>query len=275
MTPILWTWLLSLTAAGLFFAAGVMLAGRRFATASAQPSLEAERAERERVEREQAVQLANANAHAAELQARIDELTREREVHPAESGLRQELAMVQETLRSRDTQVEHLREENTRLRGVELELGQAKRELEALVEKTRELRAQAYVSKPPPPPRPRKPSPTISSRGRALQTIVDTETQQGGAKSAVIADELGLLVAASGASNEYNDALAALGAYLADVGTKTRDVLPLHEVRQVVVRDENDVTLTVRPLATDDPGLALVTLAIDGDTKRLTETRHN
>jgi predicted regulator of Ras-like GTPase activity (Roadblock/LC7/MglB family) len=90
----------------------------------------------------------------------------------------------------------------------------------------------------------------------------------------VIADELGLLVAASSATNEYNDALAALGAYLADVGSRTRDILPLRKLRHVVVCDDHDVTLTVRPLAMDDPGLALVTLAVE-PTSSANDNRHN
>lgn len=112
------------------------------------------------------------------------------------------------------------------------------------------------------PPRSRTVTPALSATGRALQTIVDAETRVGRAKTAVITDQLGSLLAASGASNEYNDALAALGAYLADVGSKTGDILPLRNLRQVVVSDVHDLTLTVRPLATDDSGLALVTLAI-------------
>jgi hypothetical protein len=49
---------------------------------------------------------------------------------------------------------------------------------------------------------------------------------------------------------------------LADVGAKSRSVLPLHEVLQVTVRDDHDMMLTVRPLDAVDNSLALVTLAI-------------
>jgi len=306
-----WTWLLSFTGAALFFAAGAVFAGRRLVRAdgpslglaqppAARPSKPAPDANsmaqltqlRSRcttLERELAVKAETCDKLTVELETdrsstsavidglreRIAELTREADADSQYAGLKRELAMSEETLRGRDTQLEHLLEENARLRPLEEELLRAKRELTTLSEQTRELRAQAYASKPPPKRPPTKTLPPISARGRALQTIVDTETQFGGAKSAVIADELGLLVAASGATNEYNDALAALGAYLADVGTKTRDVLPLNEVRQVVVRDDHDVTLTVRPLATDDPGLALVTLAVEADAQHLTDNRHN
>ncbi len=289
MTPMLWSWLLSLTGAGLFFVAGVAFARARSLASStrpltaagqlAQPDDSALREARTRIttlEREIDSQRSTSESRLSAMQDRIAELNRAIDADPARSGIRQELALSQETLRSRDTQLEHLREENARLRNLESELARTKRELVAVTEQTRDLRAQAFISKPPAAPRRNtKPLPSLSSSGRALQTIVDTEISVGGAKSAVIADELGLLVAASGATNEYNDALAAMGAYLADVGTKTRDMLPLHRVRQVVVRDDHDVTLTVRPLATDDPGLALVTLAVNADTQNATENRHN
>jgi predicted regulator of Ras-like GTPase activity (Roadblock/LC7/MglB family) len=261
MTPLAWSWLLSLTGAVLFFAAGTAFRLRRFAGL--------EGAERAALERELAQRTAERQQLFREL-----EIERSARVTPSDpsdtsgvtdaetTGLRHELALLTDQLTSRDKQVEQLREENTRLRGLEEELGHAKRELATVHEQTRILRAQAFVSKPT-PARQRTPTPTLSATGRALQTIVDTEMRLGRAKSAVIADELGLLVAASSATNEYNEALAALGAYLADVGSKTRDILPLRNLRQVTVCDDHDVTLTVRPLATDDPGLALVTLAVE------------
>ena len=99
----------------------------------------------------------------------------------------------------------------------------------------------------------------------ALQSIVEAEVRTRGARSAVITDELGLVVAASAAGSEHGDALAAFGAYLAEVGTKARRVLPLHEVRQVIVRDDRDVTLIVRPIDSEDHSLALVTLAVPAE----------
>jgi predicted regulator of Ras-like GTPase activity (Roadblock/LC7/MglB family) len=254
------------------------------ARAAAAPQAELEN-QIERFKREQVTlhaQLECAYAHAAQ---QVAEHVAERESLEARlaqsrratgdaqiAGLQQELGLTHEFLRARDAQLEQLREENARLHALEPELQRAKRELVELAEQTRLLRAEAYASKRPP----RKPSdrpPSISTRGNALQLIVDKETETGGAKSAVIADELGLVVAASGLVHEYGDALAALGAYLADVGTKTRDVLPLHELRQVVVRDVHDMTLTVRPLAADDPGLALVTLAVSANSAGLFEER--
>ncbi len=96
--------------------------------------------------------------------------------------------------------------------------------------------------------------------GNVLRAILDQETRGNDYAGAVIADELGLVVASTG---DYGDALAAYGAFLAGVGAKTGDALPLHELRQVIVQDEHDMTLTVRPIATADDHFALVTLAMN------------
>jgi predicted regulator of Ras-like GTPase activity (Roadblock/LC7/MglB family) len=278
MTPLVCSWLLSLTGAVMFFAAGAAFVARRFGRIAS--------VEREVLERELTQRTAERQSLFREL-----EIERSARVTPvpepvaedavSDAGLLREVALIRERLTTRESQLEALRDENTKLRAVEEDLAQTKREVATLTEQTRVLRAQVFVNiaakspavlglnaaaargDNPNLPRPRTPTPTISATGRALQTIVDTETRLGRAQSAVIADELGLLVAASGATNEYNDALAALGAYLADFGSKTRGILPLRNLRQVVVRDVHDVTLTVRPLATDDPGLALVTLAVE------------
>jgi predicted regulator of Ras-like GTPase activity (Roadblock/LC7/MglB family) len=116
-----------------------------------------------------------------------------------------------------------------------------------------ELRQARRSTHPEPPV-----MPAGRTRGDALRSILERETRGPGVAGAVIADELGLVVASTG---EYGDALAAFGAYLADVGSKTRGVLPLHEVRQVIVQDDHHMTLTVRPLASADDNLALVTLS--------------
>lgn len=321
MNPLLWTWILSLTGASIFFGAGAVFNARRLAPHGrftlrelfAPQLLQTHTEEPERPDPSLAfrvrdagpdieAQLNESNARCAALEREIErrnadrallaselDATRKRaEEHrrlasaesdalrarlntqaqggsdAATAALHHELAMSKESARSQTTKLEELRHENARLRQTEEELARVKRELSNLVAQARDLRAQVYASKSVPPPKKRVSSPPkISTLSGALQSIVDSETRSSSVKSAVIADELGLLVAASGASSEYGDALAALGAYLADVGTKTRDVLPLHEVRQVVVRDDRDMTLTVRPLVSDDPGLALVTLSVD------------
>jgi predicted regulator of Ras-like GTPase activity (Roadblock/LC7/MglB family) len=302
MTFLLWTWIFSLTGALLFFGAGVVFKARKFASAHAAPiatpggpytgpaaDIETSLAERQarctalerEVERhnsdralltqelDSARKLVDehrrtASAEADGLRARLHELSKHGD-DASTAALKHELALSRETARTQAEQLEELRQDKARLQNIEADLAGSKRENARLTDQVRDLRAQAYASKSPPKRRIDAPERTvaITSLGSALQSIVDSEARSDSVKNAVIADELGLLVAASGSSHEYCDALAALGAYLADVGTKTRDVLPLHEVRQVVVRDDRDMTLTVRPLAAAEPGLALVTLAIE------------
>jgi predicted regulator of Ras-like GTPase activity (Roadblock/LC7/MglB family) len=96
------------------------------------------------------------------------------------------------------------------------------------------------------------------ARGAALRDILDEETRGSGFTGAVITDGMGLIVASTG---EYGDALAAYGAFLAGASAKTREALPLHDLRQVIVQDDHDSILTVRPISSADDNLALVTLA--------------
>jgi hypothetical protein len=284
MTPLVWSWLLSLTAAGLFFTAGAayvawrtpLQAALRDALdrcAAVERELTQRTAERQQLFRELEIERSARLAQHDQTAGSAADLT-----NATDLGLTQELAFAREQLAHRDAQIEELRQKTVLLRALEDELALAKREIGALHEQTRLLRAQAFASKPSAAgARPRVPTPTLSATGRTLQTIVDAETRLGRAKSAVIADELGLLVAASTTSNansEYNDALAALGAYLAEFGSRTQDILPLRNLRQVIVRDDQDVTLTVRPLAMDDPGLALVTLAVE-PTSSANDNRQN
>lgn len=93
--------------------------------------------------------------------------------------------------------------------------------------------------------------------GDSLRAVLERESGGSDLTGAVIADEMGLVVASTG---ELSDALAAYGAVLAGIGAKTRDALPLHDVRQVVVQDAHDRTLTVRRIASVDEQFALVTL---------------
>jgi predicted regulator of Ras-like GTPase activity (Roadblock/LC7/MglB family) len=113
------------------------------------------------------------------------------------------------------------------------------------------------AAKPVEPPQ-RSLDPDGFATGDILRQILDRETKDSRLTGAVIADELGLVVASTG---EYGDALAAYGAVLAGLGTKTREALPLNQLRQVVVTDDQDMTLTVRPISAAEDNFALVTLA--------------
>src|SRR5262249_54975894 len=228
---------------------------------AADGDLHAVSAARDRVSAE----LEEARARVDEAERRLDDAQR-RPVpvvdtpDAAADGLRHELVLSRERERAKTRRPDRRGEGPTRLRLVETDLEQARRESVRLVEEVRSLRASAFAARPPRRmPRATPPPGTGVTRGDAFQSILDLETRSDKVHSAVIADELGLVVASTG---EYGDALAAFGAYLAEVGAKTREVLPLNELRQVMVRDDHDVTLTVRPLESAENNLALVTLAV-------------
>lgn len=223
---------------------------------------------RELTRAERAVE--NSSLAVKKLEARITEL--QQRVHdeptsPAE--LQRELEYTRQSLIAREAELERLHTANTRLSAVEVELAEAQLDVERLRDEARGLRAELYRAGAAPAPNTDRPQ--VEARGAALQQLVENEIGSGRAKSAVIADELGLLVVGSGVVEQYGDALAAFGAYLADFGTKTRDLLPLCALRQVVVRDDRDTTLTVQPLAADDAGLALVTLAVSNTPQPASE----
>jgi hypothetical protein len=98
--------------------------------------------------------------------------------------------------------------------------------------------------------------------GDVLQALVDGLSGQAEIRCAVVADDLGLVVASRG---ELGDEVAAVGALFGRAGLQAQKVLPLHKVQRVTVEDDQNVTLTLRPLQTDEGvegDLALITLAV-------------
>ena len=98
--------------------------------------------------------------------------------------------------------------------------------------------------------------------GDVLQALVDRVSGAANVRCAVVADDLGLVVASHG---EMGDEVAAVGALFGRAGLQAQKVLPLRKVQRVTVEDDENVTLTLRPLQTDDTmegDLALITLAV-------------
>jgi len=96
--------------------------------------------------------------------------------------------------------------------------------------------------------------------------MVDELTSGEDVRAAVVADEMGLVVASSG---QHSDAIAAVGAVVSRATTQVAHLLPIGTPRQVVLRDENDLTVTLRPIDAEGRSLLLLTLALgdprDGD----------
>jgi hypothetical protein len=98
--------------------------------------------------------------------------------------------------------------------------------------------------------------------GDVLQALVDRVSGAAEIRCAVVADDLGLVVASHG---ELGDEVAAVGALFGRAGLQAQKVLPLRKVQRVTVEDDQNVTLTLRPLQTDESvegDLALITLAV-------------
>jgi hypothetical protein len=231
MTPVLWAWLVSSAGAALFFAAGSLFT---FRVSSARR--DAERAVRER----ESAELERARLERKRLPAALAE---------AENLKRDLVAASKECNRLRAA---HASMEQT-VREANARADQAWRELAEQAEQAEQRRGSHKRESS------ERPSlPDAGARGDLLRTMLDRETRGNGFTGAVITDELGLVVASKG---EYGDALAAYGAFLAGVGAKTRDALPLRELRQLTIQDDYDTTLTVRPIDSAEDHLALVTLA--------------
>jgi hypothetical protein len=202
-------------------------------------------------------------AELQRLSERMLELSERSEAAKASAELEKELASTKESLAARDAELNDLRAMRVKLQGVEGQLAKAQTDVTRLSEEARTLRSRAFKASEPAPPVARKRA--ADSKGHVLQALVDAEVKSGSAKTAVIADELGLLVAASGVTEEYGESLAAVGSYLVDISSKLQDMLPMCAIAQVTVRDDQDLTISARPLPLDQPGLSLVTMGQEKD----------
>jgi predicted RNase H-like nuclease (RuvC/YqgF family) len=210
---------------------------------------------------------AHSQAELTRLSERMFELSERSEAAKASAELEKELASTKESLRARDAELNDLRAMRAKLHGVEGELATAQRSVTRLSEEARALRSRAFKATPAaaePPVARKRP---VDSKAHVLQALVDAEVNTGGAKTAVIADELGLLVAASGVTEEYAESLAAVGTYLVDIGVKLQDMLPICAIMQVTVRDDQDLLVSARPLPLDQPGLSLISMGEDKEVQ--------
>jgi chromosome segregation ATPase len=210
-------------------------------------------------------------AELTRLSERMIELSERSEAAKASAELERELASTKESLRARDAELNDLRAMRAKLHDVEGELATAQRSVTRLTEEARTLRSRAFKASEPVIEIPAARKRPADSKGHVLQALVDAEVKTGRAKTAVIADELGLLVAAGGVTDEYAESLAAVGSYLVDIGMKLQDMLPMCAIAQVSVRDDQDLTVSARPLPLDQPGLSLVTLGEDRDKVALSD----
>jgi predicted regulator of Ras-like GTPase activity (Roadblock/LC7/MglB family) len=233
LSPLTWMWILSIAGALAFFAAGVLAARRG-----------------KRVPLERA--LSEVSALGEDRQRLADEVTRlwhelsevKRARPPSDPGAKD---VELDLLRRRVAEAGELREENARLRA-----------------QLTQLRKAPPPPAPAPAPKhvshphvmPRAPVRLATQPALAqLDGIVAELRRDPNVASAVISDEMGLLVAGGGDGAET---MAALGGYLAGVGVRAQDLLHLDAAARVIVEDDHGKVLT----ATRLPGAPLVAVTL-------------
>jgi hypothetical protein len=184
-------------------------------------------------------------------------------VHPeTELTLRQDLAIRSQQLDASQRRVKVLEEENATLRQELAATGGLQAERDHLTAENAELRAREFAVRRPTGSRPVTLAGGGLTPGGVLQTLVEKVSRLGDIRCAVIADDLGLVVASHG---ELSEEVAAVGALFARAGLQAQKVLPLRNVQRITIEDDQNVVLNLRPLRTDgvkDVELALITLAV-------------
>jgi hypothetical protein len=231
------------------------LRGERDALRSERDALGSERdalgSERESLAQQVAelrVQLANAERVATA----ISELR-------GAADARSELLVQLEVQTRRLRELEHHRDENAFLRRAANESGALRRRIEELSSELASLRAQGLIQSEL--LRPALPLPTGDGRGtsEALQSLLDGIAAHPGMRAAVLADDLGLLIAGVG---DHANPLAAFAGFLDGIAAKTREFLPMAPLRRVTVEDHNHATVSACPVVDGDARIALVTLTV-------------
>lgn len=210
-------------------------------------------------------------------QDREHELTRQLSgIDPeVEKTLRHDLVVARELLRTQEEKGKRLDEINNELRRERDALASRAARLDALERENQELRVRALATDLRPAAT--RPPATINVAAgaesskttdkmigtHALQLMVGRMAKLESVRAAVIGDDLGLVVACQGT---HGDELAALGALFDRACGEARKVLPLDHIQRVIIEDEGNISVTVRPLRSYDVGagddkLTLVTLA--------------
>jgi predicted regulator of Ras-like GTPase activity (Roadblock/LC7/MglB family) len=180
------------------------------------------------------------------------------------AGLRRDLMVANEQARAQQGLVERTANENARQKAALSELTSLRGELTRLRAENRELRALGLVAQKPKRPRApalARPDGTKSS-AQTLQALVDQIAERDEVRAAVVADERGLVVAASG---DNSDAIAAVGAVVARAAAQVGRLLPIGTARKVVLHDEHGLTVAFHPLDAEGRKLLLLTVAL-GET---------
>jgi predicted regulator of Ras-like GTPase activity (Roadblock/LC7/MglB family) len=159
------------------------------------------------------------------------------------------MALELEALRGRVADAEALRADNAVLRAAADQCDSLSSRISELEAELQIARASAFAAAPAPAARPPAP-PRLravpeTSTEQSLQQVIDRVARLPGVRAVALADDLGLLVAGAG---DHGTALAAYGGFLAGVGVRAREHLPLGGLRRCAIEDENATTICVSPL---------------------------
>jgi len=262
---VLWTWVLSIGGALLFFAAGAAVWRPR---AAGDVQLESDRdtlsEEVTRLRRELSGVIRRPVEPAVETESTEMTTAIAIATATARSGLvpiiDPDVAVELDGLRRRAADADEIRQENVALRAAANRAdGMARRiaELERELELARREGLAARQSRPLPAKVPRR----KATETTAVVALLEDVSRTPGVTSAVIADDLGLLVAGSG---DHAVAMAAVGGYLAGVGARTRDLVGMTETTRIVVEDDAGLAIAATPL----PGSTLIAVTASANGKR-------
>lgn len=157
-----------------------------------------------------------------------------------------------------------LRDELQDLREQAAEARELRQRVEQLLVENAAMRSLGLTREAPPRPSFESSSTMESHRtlGDSLNALLARLDRLEALRSAALADQAGLPVAARG---EHAEALCALGAIFMDSATRLlKGILPLGPVQQIAIQDENALTLAIHPFPLTEEPLLLCTLTAKG-----------
>jgi hypothetical protein len=147
-----------------------------------------------------------------------------------------------------------LREESRELKHCRRANKEMRSEIEALKTENAQLRSLQMLQETPPPPSASLPA---SGLGRSLQFLVNRLSESQAARGTALADELGLMVAGTGA---HAEAMAGMAAVFSDIGATLNSMIPFGKIDHIQIANPNELTLTLRPVTISGHSLILSTL---------------
>ncbi|MFO0590786.1 MAG: roadblock/LC7 domain-containing protein [Polyangiaceae bacterium] len=171
-----------------------------------------------------------------------------------------ELGAARALAEARLASLAEVQEENARLRVEVAEIASLRARIDALQAEVARLSAAGYIARS-------AHEDNVKSGVTACgpQPLVERLGAAAHVRSAVIADEMGFVVASHG---ELAEVLGAFGTFLADAAARATVNLPVGEVKEVRLRGENDVTICAhRTLGEEGPRLVLTLVEVSPERR--------